>query len=124
MRSIWLVIEGSPRRVLTDGRPEAAAMVADVHAGVFQLIQGVDQVRSQISGDGQTETSNVSITLRNDSGQCARLFGGAVGGFERPPPIGARAELHSTSGEDDVTEFVGIVQSISLGKTCTIMIAA
>lgn len=124
MRAVWLVIEGSPRRVLTDGKPEAAALVADVHAGVLPLIDSVDQVRAQISADGQTETSNVSVTLRNDSGQCSRIFGGTVGSFERPPPIGMRAELHSTDGEDDVTEFAGIVQSISLGKSASILIAA
>lgn len=124
MRAVWLVIEGSPRRIFADRNPAVASLVADVHAGVLPLIEGVDQMRAQISADGQTETSNVSVTLRNDSGQCSRIFGGTVGSFERPPPIGARAELHSTSGEDDVTEFAGIVQSVSLGKTCTVLIAA
>lgn len=124
MRTVWLVIEGSPRRIFTDRNPAVESLVADVHAGVLPLIEGIDQVRSQISSDGQTETSSVSVTLRNDGSQCSRIFGGTVGGFERPPPIGARAELHSSSGEDDVTEFAGIVQSVSLGKICTVLIAA
>ena len=124
MRAFWLVIEGSPRRVLADGNPSVDSHVADQHAGVFPLITAVESVRSQISDDGQTESPSVSITLANDSGQCSSLFGGTIAGFERPPPIGARAELHSTDGEDDETEFADIVQSISLGRSGSILIAA
>jgi hypothetical protein len=93
----WLRIVGSPARVFFKDprdRPDMAGQ-----GSPHELLRSIGALKSGIEG----ETPNVSITLRNDSGQCKALFA-----F---PPLGAAAELRDADG----VIFSGSVHDIALG---------
>lgn len=104
---IWLRIAGSPPRqfyATADALPHLVAGEAR-----HELLRSVGTIRSDVEG----ESPNVSVELRNESGQCTALFA--------LPPIGAVAELLSEDGP----VFVGVLHDISLDATsCTLGIEA
>lgn len=74
-----------------------------------ELLASVGTLRSGVEG----ETPNITVALRNDSAQCARLFAA--------PPLAAAAELWDEAG----MVFAGTVQSVTLdGGECRVGIQA
>lgn len=55
-----------------------------------------------LHSSGEGESPNLTITLRNDSGQCARLFA--------TPPLGVRVEVRDAVG----VVFAGSLRRIDL----------
>lgn len=94
----WLRILGAPSRVYYSDPRDRAAMAGQ--GSPHELLRSIGTLRSGIDG----ETPNVSVTLRNDSGQASRLMA-----F---PPLGAAAELRDASG----VLFAGSVQSVDLSS--------
>lgn len=104
---IWLRILGHPVRNLYRDARALPSLPAD--EARHELLESVGTLRSGVEG----ETPNVTITLRNDSAQCARLL--AV------PPLAVAAELRDEAG----VVFAGTVQSIALdGSECRVGIQA
>jgi hypothetical protein len=103
----WLRILGAPARTFHKDPRDRAAMAGQ--GAPQELLRSIGTLKSGIDG----ETPNVQVTLRNDSGQCARLFG--------LPPLGAAAELRDASG----VLFAGSVHDIALGSPdCTLGVEA
>lgn len=94
----WLRILGAPARVYYSDPRERDAMAGQ--GSPHELLRSIGTLRSGIDG----ETPNVSVTLRNDSGQVSRLMA--------LPPLGAAAELRDASG----VLFAGSVQSVDLSS--------
>lgn len=94
----WLRILGAPTRVFYADPRDRPSLSGQ--GSPHELLRSIGTLRSGIDG----ETPNVSVTLRNDSGQCTALFAA--------PPIGATAELRDASG----ILFSGTVQGVELGQ--------
>lgn len=73
-----------------------------------ELLITVGTLRS--SADG--ETPNLTVTLRNSSAQCSRLFA--------DPPLGAKAQIM----DEDGVRFSGVVRDIEIGDDCRMSIEA
>ncbi len=103
---IWLRIAGTPPRQFyanADALPHLAAGEAR-----HELLESVGNLRAGVEG----ETPNMTVTLRNRNGECARLFA--------LPPITAAAEIRDEAG----VIFAGVVASIALGTDCRVEIQA
>lgn len=95
---IWLRIVGRPARNLyRDARTLPHLPIGEAR---HELLGGLGTLRAGVEG----EAPNVTVTLRNDNGQCSRLF--AV------PPLAASAELRDESG----VLFAGVVRSVDLAS--------
>lgn len=98
----WLRIAGTPARQFygdASALPHLAAGEAR-HA----LLEGVGTLRASVEG----ETPNLTVTLRNRNGECARLFA--------QPPINAAVQL---LGPDGVL-FEGVVARIVMDDGCQV----
>lgn len=107
MSAVWLRTLGQPPRQFY--RDVSALPLLVPQDARHQLLQSAGTLRSDIDG----ETPSVTVTLRNDAGQCARLF--------LLPPIGESAEIRDASG----VLFAGSIRSIDMGGTdCRLEIQA
>jgi hypothetical protein len=104
---IWLRILGRPaRQFYRDARALPHLAIGEAR---HELLTSLGTLRSGVDG----EAPGVTVTLRNDGGQCARLFA--------LPPIAAPAELRDATG----VVFAGTVRTIDLsGGECRIGIEA
>lgn len=104
---IWLRILGRPtRNFYADARALPHLPIGEAR---HELLVSAGTLRSSVDG----ETPNVTIALRNDSGQCSRLFAS--------PPLAAIAELRDETG----IVATGTVQSVALdGGECRVGLEA
>lgn len=94
----WLRIAGHPARNFY--RDARALPLLPTGEARHELLLSLGALRSS-AGD---ETPNVTVTLRNDDGQCARLFAA--------PPLGAPVHLIDETG----IVFAGVVNEIALSS--------
>lgn len=102
----WLRIAGTPPRQFHRDALALPHLVAG--EARHQLLESVGTLLAGVNG----ETPNLTVTLRNRNGECARLFA--------RPPIHAAAQV---LGPDGVL-FEGLVARIALGTECQIEVQA
>jgi len=100
----WLRIEGRPSRQFYRSIDDVQCLA--IGEARHELLLSAGTVRSDVDG----ETPNVTIVLRNDAGQCARLFA--------TPPLGDPAQIVDASG----VRFSGFVSSVELDTDCRVTI--
>ena len=100
----WLRIEGRPSRQFYRSVDDVRHLVAG--EARHELLLSAGTVRSDIDG----ETPNATVILRNDAGQCARIF--AI------PPLGEPAQIVDASG----VRFSGFISSVELDTDCRVTI--
>jgi hypothetical protein len=96
---VWVRIEGTPiRQFCADPR---ALPFLDAKLARHDILSSVGVLRSSTDASN----ANMTITLRNDSGQASALF--------TIPPLGARARIY----DDAAVMFDGTVSQIDLTAT-------
>lgn len=107
MSTVWVRLMGTPTRQFV-GNVDTLP-VLDAGQARHALLDSVGIVRS----DAFAETANISIALRNGSGECSALYATL-------PPLGAAVQV--MAGNDVV--FAGSVTAVHLAELCTLEVEA